>query len=278
MNIDSVFIECLKLPVFARMEYLESEQIKSKFQKETFLKILYDKWRVYKSIVFKEDLEKPFDDLVKEKGWDFAAITVYGDEPEPFEHIYSEIELNEIDAENIFKNISQNNFDWLDEKVLWLIKDYIYKLYEKWDSEAFEGLEMRKVTNPPQRAEMKSEQKQPKTFEDLFYNPEHAEICLSILRELQPPAIDAKNNYIGKAKGVFPLWINVLKTHKFKPFIKHFPDKIYKRLLNDKVKGLSLSKDASEFRKHYKRLEKNNTKLDIKTILSQYSQSGKLGK
>jgi len=131
----------------------------------------------------------------------------------------------------------------------------------------------------PTETKNKNKQDQPKTFEELFYNPAHAEICLSILRELEPPVIDAINNYIGKAKGVFPLWVNVLKNHKPEPLIKHFSDnKVYKDLLNDKVKGLSLTKDASEFRKQYKRLEYNKTELDIKVILSQYSQSGKLGK
>ena len=57
-----------------------------------------------------------------------------------------------------------------------------------------------------------------------------------------------------------------------------FKASIYKDLLNQKVKGLNLSKDASEFRKQYVRIGKDKIELDIKTILSQYSQSGKLGK
>jgi hypothetical protein len=129
---------------------------------------------------------------------------------------------------------------------------------------------------PPQQT--KTEKETPKTFEELFYNTKHAEPCLRILNELQPPVIDALNNYIGKAKGVFPLWIKVLTNHKPEPLIKHFKDLIYKDLLNQKIKGLNLTKDASEFRKQYIRLENNKTELDIKTILSQYSQSGKLGK
>jgi hypothetical protein len=131
---------------------------------------------------------------------------------------------------------------------------------------------------PPQRTETETEQQIPKTFEELFYNPEHAEPCLKILNELQPPVIDAINNYIGKAKGVFPLWVRVLKNHKPEPLIKHFKDAVYKDLLNQKVNGLNLSKDASEFRKQYKRIETDKIELDIKAILSQYSQSGKLGK
>lgn len=118
----------------------------------------------------------------------------------------------------------------------------------------------------------------PITFEELFYNTKNAEVCLNILRELEPKVIDGLNNYIGKAKGIFPLWVQVLKTFNPQPLIKHFPDKIYKDLLNKKINGLNLSKDASEFRKTYKRLVNNNIELDIKTILSQYSQDGKLGK
>ena len=132
---------------------------------------------------------------------------------------------------------------------------------------------------PPKQTKTKTEQEQPKTFDELFYNPEHAEPCLQILSKLQPPVIDAINNYIGKGKkGVFPLWVDVLKNHKPKPLIKHFKDSVYTDLLNQKVKGLNLTKDASEFRKVYKRLETNKIELDIKVILSQYSQSGKLGK
>ena len=105
--------------------------------------------------------------------------------------------------------------------------------------------------------QIKTEQETPKTFEELFYNPENAEPCLKILRELEFPVIDEINNYIGKAKGVFPLWVNILKTYKPKPLIKHFKDIVYKDLLNQKIKGLNLTKDASEFRKQYVRLEKS---------------------
>jgi hypothetical protein len=158
--------------------------------------------------------------------------------------------------------------------------DY-YKQYFKKVLQLIEDIEYNPIALVPladEQKETKTEQEQPKTFEELFYNPEHAEPCLRILSELQPPFIDGKNNYIGKAKGVFPLWVMVLKSHKPEPLIKHFKDTIYKDLLNQKVKGLNLTKDASEFRKRYKRLENDKIELDIKTILSQYSQSGKLGK
>jgi hypothetical protein len=149
-------------------------------------------------------------------------------------------------------------------------KTYFFRL-ERW-IEVLEEMLPKQAEAKPKKLEA------PQTFEELFYNPEHAEPCLSILRELQPPVIDAINNYIGKAKGVLPLWIKVLQKHNPKPLIKPFKDSVYKDLLNQKIKGLNLSKDASEFRKQYKRVENYKTELDIKTILSQYSQSGKLGK
>ena len=126
--------------------------------------------------------------------------------------------------------------------------------------------------------ERKEIEQTPITFEELFYNPNDAEICLEILSELFPPSIDAANNYIGNNKGIFPLWIRVLKENKPKPLIRHYKDIIYKNLLNSKIHGLNLSKDASEFRKQYSRLEKDRVELNIKTILSQISQSGRLGK
>lgn len=118
----------------------------------------------------------------------------------------------------------------------------------------------------------------PNSFEELFFNPNDAAVCLDILRELQPPVIDASNNYKGKNKGVFPLWIEILQMHKPIALIKPFPDMVYRDLLNEKVKGLKLSKDASEFRKPYNSLKKKGKDLDIKTILSQFSQDGRLGK
>ena len=121
-------------------------------------------------------------------------------------------------------------------------------------------------------------QEVPSTFEELFYNPENAEPCLKLLREIDPPAIDLMNNYIGKAKGVIPLWVKILKNHNPKPLMKHYKDTVYRDILNQKINRLNLSRDASEFRKQYKRIANDKVELDIKTILSQYSQEGKLAK
>lgn len=153
-----------------------------------------------------------------------------------------------------------------------------YNFYLKEKENRKRDLELEKKSWQPVSMNIKTEQKLPIIFEELFFIPENAEPCLRILGELQPPVIDATNNYIGKAKGVFPLWIAILKKHKPQPLIKHFKDKVYADLLNQKVKGLNLSKDATEFRKQYKRIENSRIEIDIKTILSQYSQSGKLRK
>ena len=110
----------------------------------------------------------------------------------------------------------------------------------------------------------------PETFENLFYSENGSEIFLNILKHLEPPYISIDNNYIGKSKGIFPMIINIFKT---KSLIKNYSDKVYKDLLNNKINGLHLSKDASEFRTNYSMLEKKKVDVEIKAILSQYSQT-----
>ncbi|MEJ7739613.1 MAG: hypothetical protein WKF97_19485 [Chitinophagaceae bacterium] len=153
------------------------------------------------------------------------------------------------------------------------------KILKEWFNDEKEFIdEITPLLKPSLQLQMNNRLSNPKSFEELFYNSQHAEPCLDILRELEPPVIDAINSYIGKNKGVIPLWLKVLKNNKPNPIIRHCSDVIYKDLLNQKIKGLNLSRDASEFRKQYTRLKNDNTELDIKSILSQFSQSGKLGK
>ncbi len=116
------------------------------------------------------------------------------------------------------------------------------------------------------------------TLEEMFENAKYAEVCLDILRKLPKPVLDSANNYIGKNKGIFPLWIKILQQHKPLPLIKPLKDIEYKDILNATIHGLKLTDDASEFRKDYKRLATDNVELDMRAILSQISQSGKLGK
>lgn len=132
------------------------------------------------------------------------------------------------------------------------------------------------LNNNPGHNANATEEPIPNTFEELFNDPGLIYPCINILRELTPPVIDSVNNYIGKNKGIFPIWIGVLKKHSPTPIIKHYKETIYKDLLNKKFNGLNLSKDASEFRKNYKRLDKKDK--EIKALVSQISQKGRLGK
>lgn len=118
---------------------------------------------------------------------------------------------------------------------------------------------------------------EPKSFEEIFYNPSNAKICLDILKSLERPILDSNDNYIGNAKGVFPIWIKVLQSHQPNALIKPLQAKVYKDFLNQRVKGLKLTADASEFRKNYKRIYNSDIELEMKTILSQLSHEGKLG-
>jgi hypothetical protein len=205
-------------------------------------------------------------------------------------YLLSNIDINELRKQGVITDLTATQLEFC-EASLKTKTERITKDYTKGELEYLNTLEewlgvhkvyfieiSKLLTKSPATAKQNPSVEIPKTFEELFYDPNNAETCLKILSELQPPVIDALNNYIGKAKGIFPLWINVLKNYKPLPLIKHFPDVIYKDLLNKKVNGLNLSKDASEFRKQYKRLIDNKVELDIKTILSQYSQSGILGK
>ncbi len=117
--------------------------------------------------------------------------------------------------------------------------------------------------------------KQHQTFEDLFYNVDNAKPCLGILRDLD--VINSRNEYIFKNKGIIPLWLKLLKTNT-PALVKHLSDKVCVKILNKEIKNLKLTSDASEFRKHYSRIADSNYELQIKSLISQLSQDGKLGK
>jgi hypothetical protein len=104
------------------------------------------------------------------------------------------------------------------------------------------------------------------TFEQLFNKPENANLSLDKLKEIFPNLLSDDYSYIRGTKGIFPMFINVLQTKKY---IKNLSDMTYRNVLNDKIKNLNLSKDASEFRKNYRSL--NEMKTDLVVSLSQLS-------
>lgn len=115
------------------------------------------------------------------------------------------------------------------------------------------------------------------TFESMFHKKEYASIALKVLRDIDPSIIDSNNQYIGKTKGVFKVWINEMSKHK-PCLIIPMTDMQYRNILNDYIKGLNLSKDASELRKLYKGID-NIFRLNLASLLqdtfksSQSSQS-----
>jgi hypothetical protein len=131
-----------------------------------------------------------------------------------------------------------------------------------------ELIDLRIKKNENDHNKINSIEKQKLTLKDLFCNENDIQRCLQVLRDLEKPFITADNKYIGNNKGMFPLWINVLKNQKPKSLINILTDEAVKDILNDSIEGLKLSKDASEFRKTYSRLENSGVRMEIKTLLA----------
>lgn len=108
-------------------------------------------------------------------------------------------------------------------------------------------------------------QETPKTFEELFYNPDLVKPCLDILKNdnLHKPLIDIDNNYIGNSKGAFCVWIDELQKQGI---IKHYTDRnIFAQLLPQKIKNFTIA--GSMFPKHHTQAEKSY-RSDFKALIS----------
>lgn len=112
-----------------------------------------------------------------------------------------------------------------------------------------------------------------KTLDDLFEDKKMIDPCISMLREVEKPVIDKKDNYIGGGgrKSVLLAWLEVLENQSVVRTC-HPTDKV--RLLNAKFPGLNMCPDLD--RKHSTRADKY--KPIFKKILSEVSQKGKSGK
>ena len=108
-------------------------------------------------------------------------------------------------------------------------------------------------------------------FEDLFVSQDIAEKCLDVLRKLKKPLVSDGNVYIGNHKGVICAWINELKRNKAKVLIYDLHDTAYVRALNEKIKGLNLTKDGSEFRIDYKMITKKHIDEELRELISKIS-------
>jgi|GEM_PF-4242551 len=126
-------------------------------------------------------------------------------------------------------------------------------------------------TNHTLRPPLKSKQREPTEFNDMFYSAKNVELSIDILRNLSPPSVDSEYNYIGNNKGIISLWIKCLRDSSV---IVNQPARVYATLLNNKFNNLHLG--GSEFTHHYKTaLEKEE---EIQSKISKFTQLGRLGK
>ncbi len=168
----------------------------------------------------------------------------------------------EIHLIEIIRNAEEN---WLLYFLGILLKDY-----NRIKEFLIKNVDTEIQTSEPQQAETKQKQSRKMTettFEQLFKDPQNANISLNKLREVFPNLLSDDYSYIKGIKGIFPMFIECLNQLNY---INYHPDIIYKNALNSKIKNLNLSKDASEFRKNYKTLT-DGKRTDLKLSLSQIS-------
>jgi len=152
--------------------------------------------------------------------------------------------------------------------------------FQKYLQEKREGIYLNLITEikalTPEQT--KTEKEQPKMFEELFYDSSLILGCIDILKQVDPPLIDAENNYIGKSKGAFCVWIDEMQRQGI---VKHYSDrKVFALLLPKVINRFTI--DESMFGKNQVGAEKKY-RTDIKTLLSQIklsqnSHKGALGK
>jgi hypothetical protein len=140
-----------------------------------------------------------------------------------------------------------------------------------------EFLEYLSIKNlPTQKSHKLSEN--PKTFDELFHNIELVSPSIKILKEIDPPFLDAENNYIGKLKGIICVWVNELQSQGI--IANHINRKIIASLLPQKINRFSINE--SMFGKHQNKAEKyfrTDIKAKVSKLkLSQISQKEYQGK
>ncbi|MGB3586100.1 MAG: hypothetical protein WBA23_06150 [Tunicatimonas sp.] len=114
------------------------------------------------------------------------------------------------------------------------------------------------------------------TFDDLFIDMDLIEPCIQILRDVDPPLIGEKYNFIGRrnSKSALCIWMEELYM---KDLIGYANDEHKAKLLNQKFSGLEMTKDGSLFRKTSKTNEEKY-KDQIKVLISRVSQNSQTGK
>jgi len=112
--------------------------------------------------------------------------------------------------------------------------------------------------------------KEPKadlSFKNLFKIEKFIDPCVDVLRQIDPPFLGNKLNFIGNLKGAICVWIDELKRLDI---IHNHTDEEYAAFLNYNIDNLNMTKDGSLCRKENLRAEK--LRKDFKILLSQLSQ------
>jgi hypothetical protein len=128
-----------------------------------------------------------------------------------------------------------------------------------------------------QPSKLKPSKPEPSTFIELFTSQHWANCFRYVLLKLEPIMIDEKDNWIGPHgyKGIIPI---LIKEMERKGGMNPYTNITRATILNQNFKGLNLTKDASEWRKHYIRLEENNVVLDIANLISHFPKAENSGK
>lgn len=109
----------------------------------------------------------------------------------------------------------------------------------------------------------------PNTFKELFINPEHAELALSVLKEIEPAFVSVDNTWIGTGKGVIKIWIELLKKNAIlKPNTNYVT---YVEVLNSKIVGLNLT-SSEVSTKASKKLMDGIVRSDLIILINKFSK------
>lgn len=154
-DIDTMFENCFTMPPYSRVEFLSLTQRKSGFSPKIFLNLLLTRWKDYRKQVFSEFIKMGIDEFINTYGFE-DSIKIWGDEPEDFEFYdytnkenESFLDYSSCDNENALSNFTKNEkteVAWLNEDILFLIREYIYKLYEFY-TDTIKPIETSKIIN-----------------------------------------------------------------------------------------------------------------------------------
>ena len=154
-DIDTMFENCFTMPPYSRVEFLSLTQRKSGFSPKIFLNLLLTRWKDYRKQVFSEFIKMGIDEFINTYGFE-DSIKIWGDEPEDFEFYdytnkenESFLDYSSCDNENALSKFTKNEqteVAWLNEDILFLIREYIYKLYEFY-TDTIKPIETSKINN-----------------------------------------------------------------------------------------------------------------------------------